>query len=344
MSTALAERKQLWTPTRNELAIVKSMNPKASTENLAILLNIAAYSGLNPIKGQLCMFTSKHQDKQTKQWIETVHIYTTIDGKRVIAHRSGRLDGIFDLQLSDEDGNWYECLPSRFEIPYAARASVAVKGCAKVFTRTVYWSEFGAAGAKYYDDGNPKTNWAKMPRHMLLKVAESHALSASFPDDLGNILTEDEVSANPEWAKAVRQQQGASTVTVSEVHAPAPEPKRGPNDGPIVGETPPNVNVQAERAEVREKTQRDDVAKLYDLARQYDSDGGDIDWVRVRKTLSSVTRVDIPAGRGEIDFSSWSADAVSDAVGIYLEIEREEAEQGYAEGYDDESLFTDGDE
>lgn len=333
----VAERRKAWTPTKNELAIIKSMNPKASNENLAILLNIAAYSGLNPIKRQLCMFVTKSKDKDSGRYLETVHIYTTLDGCRVIAHRSGRLDGIFGLELADAEGNWYSCLPAHIEIPYAARCKVRVKGCSEIFERTVYWSEFGAPGAKYYEDGNPKTNWAKMPRHMLLKVAEKHALTAAFPDDLGDLLTDDEVQANPEWAAQVKTQ--TPTVVVTESHEPAKKPSR-PAREEKAAETPAQSQPQAQAEQDQPRSGR--VSYLLQLLNRLESDSGDISWSRFRTTASTIPGVEIPAGKGEVDLASLPSIQLEELIAAYEEIAQEEADFTLSEGSDDDGLFQDG--
>lgn len=57
------------------------------------------------------------------------------------------------------------------------------------FTATVYFDEYNKPGK----EGKP-SNWDNMPRTMLAKVAEMHALRMACPDELDKAYIEDEVS------------------------------------------------------------------------------------------------------------------------------------------------------
>lgn len=54
------------------------------------------------------------------------------------------------------------------------------------YTATVYFDEYNTG----------KNNWAKMPRTMIAKVAEMHALRMAFPEELAQSYVEEEFNSN----------------------------------------------------------------------------------------------------------------------------------------------------
>jgi hypothetical protein len=63
------------------------------------------------------------------------------------------------------------------------------------FTATVYFEEFYKAGREYNGKYTPSM-WDKMPRVMIAKVAEMHALRKACPDELSQSYIEEEMNHN----------------------------------------------------------------------------------------------------------------------------------------------------
>lgn len=152
--------------------IKKTIAKGASDDELQLFLNQCRRTGLDPFSRQI-------------YWIKRGTTGTTqvsIDGFRVIAERSGELDGQ-EVYWCDADGLfvevWLKPTP-----PAAARVLVYRKGCAKPFPGVAKWSEYNAGG----------NMWSKMPATMLAKCAEALALRKAFPHQLSGLYTPDEMA------------------------------------------------------------------------------------------------------------------------------------------------------
>lgn len=357
-------RRQLeWNPNEKEVAIVRnSICVGANTTQLAYFLNVAKTSALNPIKKQICMLITKK--KVNGQYQEVVHAYTTLDGYRVIAHRSGRLDGIYGLQWGDENGHWYDNLPADAGVPFAARAHVAVKGCSHPFVIPIYWEEFGKdAAAK-----GEWSTWAKMPRHMLMKTAQIHALRLAFPDDIQGLETEEELTADHDMALAMRewaqaQARAAAAAAAGEngeegQHEPAQPPKRttratGNAKPPLKVVDPEPVSTPPAKSTAAAKpTQATPPAKVAPAppkpspapaqgqakAKEPAQDREDVAYLKQllgrmeddggeiswSRVRTTISTIDDVPGQGPIDFNGWSQARVQKVVDMYESIEEEE--------------------
>lgn len=103
-------------------------------------------------------------------------IQTSIDGYRLIAHRTGQHAGTDDA-LFEENG----ALPSKATVTVWKM----VDGQRVPFTASARWAE-------YKQDAGGM--WRKMPFTMLGKCAEALALRKAFPSELSDIYTEDEMA------------------------------------------------------------------------------------------------------------------------------------------------------
>jgi len=178
MTTALATREPAQvvaiapTMTPEQVQLIKNTIAKgASSDELQLFLAQCQRTGLDPFSRQI-------------YWIKRGNSGTTqvsIDGFRVIAERSGELDGQ-EVHWCDADGQfvevWLKPTP-----PAAARVLVYRKGCAKPFPGVAKWSEYNAGG----------NMWSKMPATMLAKCAEALALRKAFPHQLSGLYTSDEM-------------------------------------------------------------------------------------------------------------------------------------------------------
>ena len=135
------------------------------------MLEIARVRNLDPLAKQISVI----------QYGKTWQITTTIDGYRAIAEATGTYAGSDEPQFG----------PATIKLKsgkYAPEwASVTVwkfaHGQRVPFSERVYWDEY---------DGDNFT-WNKMPRTMLAKVAESHALRKGFPKVLSGLYTGEEM-------------------------------------------------------------------------------------------------------------------------------------------------------
>lgn len=351
----LAPRVKEWKPTDNELSIIRnSICVGATTNQLAYFLNVAKASNLNPIKKQICMLVTRRKNQ------EVVHAYVTLAGYIAMAQRSGRLLGIHKFQWGDEFGNWYDNLPAEAGIPYVARAHVAVKGSPIEYAYPVYWSEFGAdAAAK-----GEWSTWAKMPRHMLMKTAQIHALRLAFPEDIDSTFeTEEEMTARPDMAQAVRDWQEAQAKAAAaaengeEGHDPAQPPKRttratGNAKPPLKVIDPEPVSSPAKAATAAKPAQASPSAKVAPAppkqspapaqgqakAKEPARDREDVAYLKQllarmeddggeiswSRVRTTISTIDDVPGHGPIDFNGWSESRVKRVVDMYESIEEEE--------------------
>jgi phage recombination protein Bet len=175
VTTAIATREVLAPVplTNDQIELVKRTIAKgASADELQLFLAQCKRTGLDPFSRQI-------------YWIKRGSTGTTqvsIDGFRVIAERSGELDGQ-EVHWCDADGAfvevWLKPTP-----PAASRVLVYRKGCAKPFPGVAKWSEYNAGG----------NMWSKMPATMLAKCAEALALRKAFPHQLSGLYTPDEMA------------------------------------------------------------------------------------------------------------------------------------------------------
>ena len=118
------------------------------------------------------------------------NIQITIEGRRTIAQRTGRLRGIGPVEWCgprrfDADG---AKLPLEWEevwtgdgAPYAARCLVSVDGWDRPANGTCKWAEFHQAASPV---------WKQYPSHMLGVAAERLALRRGFSAEIGKALAE----------------------------------------------------------------------------------------------------------------------------------------------------------
>ena len=159
--------------TPEQIDLIKNTIAKGATHTeLQLFLAQCQRTGLDPFSRQI--YWIKRGDKGTTQ--------VSIDGFRVIAERSGELDGQ-ECHWCDETGAWVDVWLSA-KPPAAARVLVYRKGCAKPFPGVARFSEYNAGG----------NMWSKMPATMLAKCAEALALRKAFPHQLSGLYTPDEMA------------------------------------------------------------------------------------------------------------------------------------------------------
>lgn len=177
MSTAVAIRPTNDVTTygfnRESVDLIKTQIAKGANDaELALFLAQCQRTGLDPFSRQI--YWIKRGAQASTQ--------VSIDGFRVIAERSGEMDGQ-DVSWCDSDGLWRDVWLET-KAPAAARVLVYRKGCSKPFPGIAKWAE--------YSQNSPM--WTKMPANQLAKCAEALALRKAFPHQLSGLYTPDEMA------------------------------------------------------------------------------------------------------------------------------------------------------
>jgi hypothetical protein len=164
-------------------AVKRDFAKDAPDEIVAYFLRVADHRGLDPWAGEITLVPRKNKDGETS-W----HYEVTLEGRRTIAQRTGRLRGIdgpywCGPRQYDADGHklpldWVDLWDDDNETPYAARCFVWPADWKAPANGTVKWSEF----AVWLDADHTKLGpfWKKYPSHMLGLRAESLALRRAF--------------------------------------------------------------------------------------------------------------------------------------------------------------------
>ncbi len=175
---------------REQLDLIKTQIAKGANDaELALFLAQCQRTGLDPFSRQI--YWISRGGKGSTQ--------VSIDGFRVIAERSGEMDGQ-EVSWCDETGVWFDVW-LKASAPAAARVLVYRKGCSHPFPAIAKFAEYNAGGPM----------WQKMPANQLAKCAEALALRKAFPHQLSGLYTPDEMAQADTTAPA--------TVVVA---APAP--------------------------------------------------------------------------------------------------------------------------
>lgn len=145
----------------------------ATNDELALFLNQCKRTGLDPFSRQI--HAVKRGGKMT--------IQVGIDGLRLIATRTGELDGQDGPYWCGEDGVWKDVWLSKVR-PSAAKVIVFRKGHTHGYTGVAHVLE-------YYQPTNKL--WDTHTATMIAKVAESIALRKACPQELSGLYTDEEM-------------------------------------------------------------------------------------------------------------------------------------------------------
>lgn len=148
------------------LEILQRMHRDLHPQEFVLFLAVAARTGLDPYLKQIYAIKDKRNGN--------FYIHVGIDGRRLIAQRTGMVDGSIGPQWCGPDGLWLDVWLDDGP-PAAARFGVLKKGC-----REPFW---GVARYKSFKGVGP--NWEQRPDHQLAKVAEDHAYRKAFPYEMG---------------------------------------------------------------------------------------------------------------------------------------------------------------
>ena len=186
-----------WELNQTEITLIKTqVAPGATDLELQHLLVVARHHRLDPFRGQI-WFVPRKDDKAPggKRWISIVGI----NGLRHIAARDHKDFGALDEPefgpMHDVKWKYYDN-GGVIKAPEWARVKAWKKGFDHPIVATVYWEEiYPSIGA------SPMVR--QMPRHMLGKCAEAHAIRRAWPATDGLYIRE-EIQGPPEFTKSGR--------------------------------------------------------------------------------------------------------------------------------------------
>lgn len=214
---AITDDQTFWSD--KQIAALRQLGVEDATNgDLAVFFHQAKRTGLDPFARQIYMIGrwSKDGMKYT--------IQTGIDGFRLIASRTGHLDGYEDTLWCGEDGVWSDVWLAPHP-PAAAKVTVIRDGAR--FPAVALFREY----AQTKRNGDLTQMWADKGGLMIAKCAEALALRKAFPQDLSGLYTSDEMGqADQPAPRRVESEQVPSTApqqqpaAIAEPAAPAAEP------------------------------------------------------------------------------------------------------------------------
>ena len=213
IQTALIERNidtAVWTTLQN------SVFPGAKDESILLAVDYCKARKLDILKKPCHIVPMSVTDAKTgnKNWRDV--IMPGIYEQRITAFRTGQMAGQDEPVFGDtvtfrgiEAPEWCRVTVYRF---------INNERCA--FSHTEYFSE-ACATTK---EGKPNSMWSKRPRGQLAKCAEAGALRKAFPDELGGVITADEVNEEPiNQHSAATPDNGTTVIDTQSVELITPE-------------------------------------------------------------------------------------------------------------------------
>lgn len=181
---AISNEQAFWSD--NQIAALRQIGLEGATNgDLAVFLNYAQRTGLDPFSRQIYLVGRKDNNSPTGK---KYSIQAGIDGLRIVAQRSGEYAGQVGPEWCGDDGVWRDVW-LKPGAPTAARVGVLRTGFAQPLYAVALLSEY----AQSYN-GKLGGLWATKPAVMIAKCAEALALRKAFPMDLSGIYTAEEMS------------------------------------------------------------------------------------------------------------------------------------------------------
>lgn len=216
---ALVEQRQF---NAEELDTIKSVICKgASDAEYKLFVATCQHTGLDPFMKQIHAIVRpvNNGTRENPKWEKQLTIAIGIDGYRLIADRTGQMEGLDGPQWTYDGTTWVD-LPRDDVPPLAARAGVWRKGLERPFVAVCRWGAYVQSGR----DGKPNSMWAKMGPEQLAKCAEALALRRAFPAEMSSLpqrpdfIDPDAIELERDWTP----EQVAQNYT-QRVEAPTPK-------------------------------------------------------------------------------------------------------------------------
>lgn len=162
-----------------------------------IFLRICNHLALDPLKGQIFawVYNKNNADKRKMVW------YTSIEGKRALAARSGKYGGVvFErLRVKGKDGKAYTINHEEYD---PDEHVTIVSGTVGVQHLDYPQPIVGTAIFKSFKKTGPGSEvWDQHPTLMILKCAESRALAKGWPEN--PVYIEEEVRYSKQPVEAI---------------------------------------------------------------------------------------------------------------------------------------------
>ena len=189
MSTALIKHRSELQDIDEKRELIKTTICRGSTDaELDLFIYQCKRTGLDPFSRQI--YAIKRWDSTLRK--EVMSTQTSIDGFRLVAERTGELDGQEGPYWCGSDGVWREVWLGR-EAPAASKVIVYRKGMSHGFTGIARWDEY----VQTTKEGKITSFWSRMPSNQLAKCAEALALRKGFPQELSGLYTSEEMATEP---------------------------------------------------------------------------------------------------------------------------------------------------
>ena len=200
---------------REQVELVKkTIFPEGTDDELKMFLWVASKTGLDPFARQI------HAVKREGK----LCIQTGIDGYRLIAERTGEVDGQQGPEWCDEEGNWSDVWMEE-RPPHAARVLVYRRGRAHPFTGIAHYTGYVQTRNS---DGAPVKRWRADSPGMLAKCAEALALRKAFPQELSGLYADVEMDQadSPEAPKVALPRRASAAGKPTQPAKPTPQPEQ----------------------------------------------------------------------------------------------------------------------
>ena len=237
--------------TERQVAVLKTMGAeKASREDLAVFFHYCKTTGLDPFRRQIYMIG--RWDSRAGR--EKYAVQTGIDGFRHVAERTGTFAGV--------EEEWEERGGKLYSATVTVRRIVAGHIC--TFSAVAHWDEY----AQVTKEGKPSGLWAKLPRRMLAKCAESSALRRAFGQELSGIYTTEEMGNADTPSLPVVTPKEASLPSSPEpgpfdISVEAVEDKETPPSKPATPSQIKRIHTVKSKLAIDDETYRGRLTKLY---------------------------------------------------------------------------------